>query len=69
MNKEIFSLNELSELEALEVHGGASASTMSQGICPNNEKGCGVGNEQDLCPNNAEGCGTDVFQHGNCGNP
>ncbi len=66
MDKEIFSPNELSELEALEIRGGATASTMSQGYCPNNDRGCGVGTDQGYCPNNAEGCGI-TFEQGNCG--
>ena len=47
MKKELFSSDELSELEALEVRGGNTASIMAQSKCVNNDPGCGGGTDQN----------------------
>lgn len=59
--KELFSSDELSELEALEVRGGNTASIMAQSKCVNNNPGCGPGVEQDKCVNKTSGCGAHVI--------
>lgn len=60
MNKEFFTSNELSELEALEVRGGSTASTMAQSECINEKAGCGSGVDQTKCVNKENGCGSPV---------
>lgn len=40
-NKDLFSLEELSLMESLEVKGGASEMAVSQTGCSNNVAGCG----------------------------
>lgn len=66
MNKEFFSSNELSELKALEVRGGNTASTMSQSECANEKAGCGAGVDQNKCVNREAGCGSTVVITQNC---
>ena len=61
MKKELFSTNELSELEALEVYGGNTASIMSQRECTNNASFCGSGVEQEKCTNDAKNCGATLM--------
>jgi hypothetical protein len=66
MNKEFFSSNELSELQALEVRGGNTASTMSQSECVNEKTGCGSGVDQTKCINKEAGCGSTIVVTYNC---
>lgn len=61
MKNLIFSRDELSQLEALEIKGGASGSSdgiMSQTGCTNAIKHCGGTTPQTGCTNVAQGCGT-----------
>ena len=68
MNKELFSSNELSELEALEVRGGDTASIMSQTECENNALNCGADVDQTKCVNNEKFCGSSVISQDCKGN-
>ena len=56
MDKSLFKLDELQELEALEVRGGNTDSILAQTGCPNNAYGCGVDADQTACQNNVVGC-------------
>ncbi len=63
MKKFDFSAEELSELEALQVRGGATGnpdSPMGQNKCSNTKLGCGAGVDQDGCTNSETGCGSIV---------
>ena len=61
MDRKLFSSDELSELEALELRGGSTASIMSQNGCENDAAGCGAGVDQDKCVNKTSGCGAHVI--------
>lgn len=65
-----FTAEELSELEALQIRGGASgnpADPMAQDGCINKNLGCGAGATQRQCVNEASGCGADVYLGSACG--
>lgn len=66
MNTNLFSKYELSELEALEVRGGSTESTMAQNQCVNYSTGCGAGVDQNQCINKATGCGSEGGIVQNC---
>ncbi len=58
MKNLIFTHEELSEMEALEIKGGiAEPSAAVQNGCENSAVGCGSGVTQNGCINKAEGCG------------
>ena len=68
MKKEFLSTSELSELEALEIRGGANAGgdgIMAQSTCTNNAEECGGDLEQGECSNTADMCGGAANQ-GSC---
>lgn len=55
-----FSTEELMEMEALEIRGGAKIpgdSIMAQSGCSNTAEYCGSGVDQDKCTNKATRCG------------
>lgn len=52
-----FSATELTELEALEIMGGATANPLSQGACTNEAEFCGGGVAQETCSNKSKLCG------------
>lgn len=59
-----FSAEELSELEALEIKGGAMGNPndpMSQLRCVNIVVGCGASSTQEECVNKVTGCGAESF--------
>lgn len=66
MDEGRFSKNELREIEALEVRGGAGANAMAQGECTNSTAGCGAGVDQPHCTNSAAGCGSPIVITQNC---
>lgn len=61
----MFSREEILELEALEIRGGADASICSQTKCINDKAGCGGGVDQTECVNKENLCGALLIQ-GNC---
>ncbi|MGM9846886.1 MAG: hypothetical protein ACI31F_02935 [Muribaculaceae bacterium] len=66
MKENEFSQFELSELESLEIVGGASSSDGIQDRCINAAAGCGVGVNQISCVNAVVGCGVDIFEQAKC---
>lgn len=55
-----FTNDELSEMECLQIRGGAGAGgdgIMAQGECTNGVAGCGGNIDQGKCTNMAAGCG------------
>lgn len=64
MEKVNFTADELSELEALQILGGATDNPldpMAQTACANKALGCGSGTDQLFCINETTGCGSDVY--------
>lgn len=53
-----FSATELTELEALEIMGGATANPLSQEECYNGAEHCGWDVSQKRCSNSIRLCGT-----------
>lgn len=51
-----FSATELTELEALEIMGGASTLLVTQKECVNEAEGCALGTTQTCCTNKASHC-------------
>lgn len=49
-----FSVEELSQLETLDIKGGAMSGSATQIGCSNNASGCAC--PQVGCPNNSTGC-------------
>lgn len=69
MQKGNFSAHELSEMEALQIRGGASGSQidpMAQLRCANKATGCGSGVDQTDCVNEVLGCGSTVHMGSSC---
>ena len=67
MDKSLFKLDELQELEALEVRGGNADSIMAQNECKNYATGCGEGPDQIACENHVTGCnGVKPIAFGGC---
>lgn len=70
-----FTKDELSEMECLQIRGGAGAGgagIMAQGECTNRAAGCGGNVDQGKCTNTVRGCGEiqngcTVPSQGNCG--
>lgn len=63
MDDFIFTMHELSEMESLEIKGGAERNpdgTMAQSGCSNSAAGCGAGVDQTSCSNSAAGCGSQI---------
>lgn len=57
MKKVMFSIEELSEMQSLQVKGGFSANPLTQTECVNYVKACGSGIDQIRCINDVDGCG------------
>ena len=67
MRKDLFSQNELMELEALEVRGGTEIKDpVTQDECINGVVGCAIGSVQRKCANNVTACACTITY--NCGN-
>ncbi|MDE5877060.1 MAG: hypothetical protein K2H47_06155 [Muribaculaceae bacterium] len=66
MKKEIFTLEELHELETLEIRGGNTDGDVPppQDKCSNYAFGCGGGVTQPGCTNWAAGCGGLITYNG-----
>ena len=64
-----FTADELSELQALQVRGGAAGTPlepMAQTECSNTKAGCGANVDQIRCTNHAAGCGGSITVHLGC---
>lgn len=61
MDKSSFSVEDLSNLESLEILGGATAGTMGTQVqCTNTVIGCNCTNVDNSCTNNSSGCACDT---------
>lgn len=57
MLKGTFTIEEISQLEALDIRGGHGGARDTNNGC-NLVSGCGCGTSQTGCTNNVKGCGT-----------